>query len=61
MKIVYLLIAISLLNIEILCEATSPLDWTDPSSGTKYDFSSLKKDPKYKIFFIIINKVILGK
>ena len=23
-----------------------PFDWTDPVSGTKYDYSALKRDPK---------------
>jgi hypothetical protein len=28
-----------------VCEE-SQTEWTDPVSGTKYDFTSLKRDPK---------------
>jgi len=27
-----------------LCEDNSAFEWTDPSSGTKYDFSTLKRN-----------------
>ena len=42
------LILLSTLSMTLLCSEAIPnlTDWTDPLSGTKYDFSSLKKDPK---------------
>jgi hypothetical protein len=58
MKIVYLLITFSLFLSQAFCDVTSPLDWVDPVSGTKYDFSSLKKDPKYNK---LLTLVIRGK
>jgi hypothetical protein len=30
----------------VRCDVGSALDWTDPLTGTKYDFSSLKKNPE---------------
>jgi hypothetical protein len=44
MKTLHLTVLMTLLSL-LLC--TDPaLEWTDPVSGTRYDFSALKKDPK---------------
>ena len=45
MKFIYIALSIIILLQSALC-FDSPLEWTDPISGTKFDFSSLKKDPK---------------
>ena len=41
-------ISITLLCVFLLtnCDSPTGTTWTDPVSGTKYDFSALKKDPK---------------
>jgi len=39
------LIIITTLFLYIYCDSPA-LEWTDPTSGTKYDFSSLKRDPE---------------
>jgi len=41
------LFSILLLSIVVKSDdLLSPLDWTDPITGTKFDFSSLKKNPE---------------
>lgn len=37
---------LSLFSFVLLTNVPSTTEWTDTTSGTKYDFSSLKKDPK---------------
>ena len=44
MKILHLTIILKLF-LNIYCIPST--EWTDPVSGTKYDFSSLKRDPEY--------------
>jgi hypothetical protein len=39
-------VILALVSCATMTDLTSTTDWTDPTSGTKYDFSSLKKDPK---------------
>ncbi len=46
MKILRLILSLSLFSLIIKCQDLSPLDWTDPVSGTKYDFTSLKRNPE---------------
>ncbi len=41
MRILHLTLLLTLL-FNIYCDPAT--EWTDPQSGTKYDFSSLKKD-----------------
>jgi hypothetical protein len=38
------LILLALFASQIVCDIAT--EWTDPVSGTKYDFTSLKKDVK---------------
>jgi hypothetical protein len=43
MKTLHFTIFLTLL-FKIYCDPVT--EWTDPQSGTKYDFSSLKRDPE---------------
>lgn len=43
MKILHLSILLTL-SFNIYCDPAT--EWTDPVSGTKYDFGSLKRDPE---------------
>ena len=45
MKVVILSLII-LLILNTINSQENPFTWTDPTSGTKYDFSSLKKSPE---------------
>lgn len=46
MKILRLLLTISVCLMAVRANVSNPLEWTDPASGTKYDFSALKKSPE---------------
>ena len=39
-------VILSLLAGALMTNAPSTTEWTDPTSSTKYDFATLKKDPK---------------
>ena len=44
-KLFILSIYLTIFSIAVInAQTTEPYSWTDPVSGTKYDFSSLKKD-----------------
>lgn len=45
MKIFLLILTLSITG--LICQDNSAFEWTDPVSGTKYDFSGLKKSPEY--------------
>ena len=46
MKLLQRLLVCAILILFVNSDAISTTAWTDPTSGTKYDFSSLKKDMK---------------
>ena len=45
-NIIKLSILVTIFSAFICTHVDSPLEWTDPVSGTYYNFSSLKKDPR---------------
>jgi hypothetical protein len=45
MKTIRLLLLSALLILSITCNPSNT-EWTDPVSGTKYDFTALRKSPE---------------
>lgn len=46
MSLLRLLLTCASIILFVHADSLATTAWTDPVSGTKYDFSSLKKDPK---------------